>query len=49
MMAHAYDVRGIDGIDYDAIRELARWIFRRYPALREKYPLDFRLGMRRHP
>ena len=39
-MMHVFDARGVEGIDYDAIRELARWIYRQHPGLREKHRLD---------
>jgi hypothetical protein len=41
----AHDVRGIENIPYDALRELKRWIYGRHPAQRDKYPLRGRLRL----
>ena len=45
LMKLTADVRSIEGLDYDAVRAAARWILDRYPGLRDKYPLDCRLGL----
>ena len=44
-MAEVFDVRSIEGVDMNAIRDLLRRIRARYPDLRDRYPLDCKLGL----
>ena len=44
-MARVFDVRSVEGVDMDTIRDLLRRIRSRYPHLRDAYPLDCKLGL----